>query len=56
VCDVVERSRRRPNDLCPHLRDQRSRGGDIKTPDLVVDWCRRQPRLDQLDRRRSTTS
>ena len=48
-CDLVERSRRRPNDRRSHLCDQRSRGGDIETPTLVVNRCRRHAGFDQLD-------
>ena len=48
-CDLVECSRRRPNDGRSHLRDQRSRRGDIETPALVVNRCRRHAGFDQLD-------
>ena len=47
--ELVERSRRRPNDRRSHLRDQRRRGGDIETLALVVDRCRRQAGFDQFD-------
>jgi hypothetical protein len=44
-----ECSCRRPNDGRSHLRDQRSRSGDIETPALVVNGCRRDAGFDQVD-------
>jgi hypothetical protein len=49
ACDLVECGRRRPNDGRSHLGDERSRGGDIETPALVVNRCRRHARFDELD-------